>query len=264
MKKLYAILILMFITAFLTACEEEVPHSMQKKAATVQNTQKQQEQDQRQSRGKKIIAWPFITDSQEETELADNFTAQNYILIFDGSGSMDDSECSDGRRKIDVAKEAVTEWSKTVPEDANLGLVAFHRNEWTHLKLGAGQRQDFTNAIYRLEHGGSTPLSKAFELAYKACTNQGQSQLGYGEYTIVVVTDGIANNTKQLSEHVNFILEKTPINIYSIGFCIGSNHSLNQPGRTVYKSANNPAELQQGLQEVLAESESFDESEFSN
>lgn len=256
MKKLYAIFILMLITAFLSGCEEEIPHSVQEKAATVQNTQKQRE--------KRIIVWPFITDSQEETELADNFTAPNYILIFDGSGSMDDSECSDERRKIDVAKEAVTEWSKTVPENANLGLVAFHRNEWTHLKLAAGQRQDFTNAIYKLEHGGSTPLSKAFEFAYKACTSQGQSQLGYGEYTIVVVTDGIANNPELLSEHVNFILEKTPINIYSIGFCIGSNHSLNQPGRTVYKAANNPAELQQGLQEVLAESESFDESEFSN
>jgi hypothetical protein len=59
-------------------------------------------------------------------------------------------------------------------------------------------------------------------------------------------------------------LKTTPINIYSIGFCIGENHALNQPGRTFYKAADNPAALRKGLEEVLAESETFDETEFSN
>jgi hypothetical protein len=99
--------------------------------------------------------------------------------------------------------------------------------------------------------------------AYKAFTDQGRRQLGYGEYTIVVVTDGIANSIPQLQQVVDKIIATTPINIYSIGFCIGKEHSLNQPGRTLYKSADNPEQLDKGLREVLAESESFDEVEFS-
>jgi hypothetical protein len=99
--------------------------------------------------------------------------------------------------------------------------------------------------------------------AYKAFTDQGRRQLGYGEYTIVVVTDGIANSIPRLQKVVDKLIADTPINIYSIGFCIGQEHSLNQPGRTLYKSADNPEQLQKGLQEVLAESESFDEDAFS-
>lgn len=270
MKRLHVIFVLMLMMAFLPACGEDappaapkkVPPPAQKKVVTTQDTEKRQEQEQ--SHVKMDMVWPFGADSQEEALLADNFTAKNYILIFDGSGSMDDSKCSGGRRKIEVAKEAVVEWSNTVPGDANLGLIAFHQNGWSHLELIAGQRQDFISAVQGMEAGGGTPLSRAFEFAYEAFTKQGKRQLGYGEYSIVVVTDGIANNEKLLSKYVNFILDKTPISIYSIGFCIGSNHSLNQPGHTVYKAADNPAELRQGLKEVLAESESFDESEFSN
>ena len=100
--------------------------------------------------------------------------------------------------------------------------------------------------------------------AYKVFTEQGRRQLGYGEYTIVVVTDGYANSISRLKGVVDKILSKSPITIYSIGFCIGEEHSLNQPGRTIYKSADNPEQLQKGLQDVLAESETFDEDAFSN
>ena len=94
--------------------------------------------------------------------------------------------------------------------------------------------------------------------------SQARKQLGYGEYTIVVVTDGIANDTRLLANRVRRILDVSPINIYTIGFCIGTDHSLNQAGRTTYKAANNPQELRQGLQEVLAEAEHFDITDFSD
>ena len=93
-------------------------------------------------------------------------------------------------------------------------------------------------------------------------TRQGRRQLGYGEYTIVVVTDGIANDENRLRTAVDVILANSPITVYSIGFCIGARHSLNQPGNTVYKSADNPEQLAEGLKDVLAESEFFDAAEF--
>jgi hypothetical protein len=206
--------------------------------------------------------WPFVSEDASIGALAENLTARNFLLIFDGSGSMQESKCSGTSRKIDVAKTAVTAWSRSVPADANLGLYAFCGQGILTLPLAAGNRDKFMQTIKGIEPGGNTPLAEAVLSAYDSFTEQGRRQLGYGEYTIVVVTDGIANSPSQLQDAVDMILAKTPINIYSIGFCIDSRHSLNQPGRTLYKSADNPEQLQKGLQEVLAESESFDEREF--
>lgn len=207
--------------------------------------------------------WPFVSQDQPTGGLAENLTARNFLLIFDGSGSMRESQCSGGKRKIDVAKKAVTAWSKSVPADANLGLYVFHEQGTLTLPLATGNRDTFMQTVNRIEPGGNTPLANAMRYAYKALTAQARRQLGYGEYTIVVVTDGIANSINLLQSAVDMVLSKSPVTIYSIGFCIGERHSLNQPGRTLYKSADNPEQLRQGLQEVLAESESFDDQEFS-
>ncbi|MBF0468903.1 MAG: VWA domain-containing protein [Desulfamplus sp.] len=200
---------------------------------------------------------------KEDASIANNLIARNFLLIFDGSGSMAELECGAGRRKIEVAKEAVTEWAKTVPDDANLGLVAFYHKMWAELDLGPAvdQRDLFSQQIEKLWASASTPLAEALEKAYEKLTLAGRKQLGYGEYTIVVVTDGIADDPEFLHEYINRILAESPVNIYTIGFCIGESHSLNQPGRTTYRSADNPDELKKGLSQILAESESFDETQ---
>jgi Mg-chelatase subunit ChlD len=207
--------------------------------------------------------WPFIDEEDLDGPLAEDLMARNYLLIFDGSGSMSETDCAVSSRKIDIAKQAIVAWSKSVPSNANLGLYAFHNNGVLTLPLTPGNRNEFMQTVDHIIAGGRTPLTGAMQHAYKALTDQGRRQLGYGEYTIVVVTDGIANSADDLRRAADLILAKTPITIYAIGFCIGTNHSLNQPGRTIYKSADNPVQLEKGLQEVLAELESFDELEFS-
>ena len=77
-----------------------------------------------------------------------------------------------------------------------------------------------------------------------------------------VITDGQASNKIRLNELVQFVLNNSPIQIYTIGFGIGTDHTLNQPGLTQYKPAENLDELQKGLKDVLAEAETFDETEF--
>lgn len=208
--------------------------------------------------------WPFAKGEQQSADLADNLLTKNYFLVFDGSGSMRDSGCSGSKQKIEVAKEVVAQWAEGIGPDANLGLIAFHNNGITSLPLTKGGRENFIHTINKIPAGGGTPLAEAAAYAYEACTNQAKRQLGYGEYTIVIVTDGIADDATKLKKGIENILTQSPVNIYSIGFCIGANHSLNQPGRTIYKAANNPEQLRQGLQEVLAESETFDDSDFSN
>ncbi len=214
------------------------------------------------SASKSPDAWPFLKDGDSNLELADNLLAKNYFLVFDGSGSMSESGCSGGRPKIDVAKDTVVQWAASVPPDANLGLYAFHNDTSSTLPMGNGPRDEFERTVRSINAGGGTPLSDAILYAYKELTAQARKQLGYGEYTIVVVTDGIANDEQKLQRTVDAVLARTPLTIYSIGFCIGERHSLNQPGRTVYKAADNPEQLAKGLENVLAESESFDPAEF--
>ncbi|MEJ2156050.1 MAG: VWA domain-containing protein [Desulfobacteraceae bacterium] len=252
--------LILFLT-LVTGCGEDPP-TAQKQGTQPAAAPPDAESVQNQAADPSTV-WPFVADDTSSPSLADSLTARNFLLIFDGSGSMQKNDCAGNSSKINIAKEAVVAWSKSVPADANLGLYAFHSNEVTALPLSSGNRVAFMDNVMHIAAGGRTPLSQAMLQSYKALTAQGRRQLGYGEYTIVVVTDGIADSPDQLRKVVSMILEQSPINIYSIGFCIGSQHSLNQPGRTLYKSANNPDELNKGLQEVLAESEIFDESAFS-
>jgi len=261
--KLRPLLIVLFIGVVLyVACGEDpkpakkiTPPKPPSQPAAVQPRQPSQ---------KMSAAWPFLSEEQALQTLAGDLTARNFVLIFDGSGSMGESDCAGDSRKLEIAKQAVVAWSKSVPGDANLGFYSFNANGTTTLPLTPGNRQVFIDTVMGIRAGGGTPLSRAMSYAFKTLTSQGKRQLGYGEYTIVVVTDGIAHSEIRLKNTVNKILGSSPVTIFSIGFCIGDNHSLNQPGRTIYRSADNPEQLKSGLQEVLAELEFFDEQEFTN
>lgn len=205
------------------------------------------------------VPWPFLQVSEDIDALSAKLTQKNFVLIFDGSGSMKEKDCSGNRAKIEVAKQAVIEWSRSVPDDANIGLIVFDHNAFSvRLPLGRNNRDQFINEIQQVVADYKTPLTRSLDSAYKMLTKQGRKQLGYGEYIVVIVTDGAANNEQALRRSVDRVLSRSPIMIHTIGFCIRSTHTLNSQGRTVYKSANNPDELQKGLQEVLAESESYD------
>lgn len=208
-------------------------------------------------------SWPPARKGDESLPLASSLTRKNYVLILDGSGSMSKSQCSGNLSKNKVAQQAVIEWASLIPDDANLGLVVFDHSGFSiRLPLGLNNREQFREEVGKVVPDYKTPLARALDTAYSMLTEQGRKQLGYGEYTVVVVTDGAADDIQALERSVNMVLTNSPVMIYTIGFCIANDHSLNRQGRTVYRAANNPAELRQGLQDVLAESESFDISGF--
>ena len=206
-----------------------------------------------------LPAWPPAGKSDAGTVLADSLTMKNFVLILDGSGSMAKQGCSGERSKHEVAREAVIDWADSVPENANLGLIVFDRNGFsTRLPLGLANRPQFRDEVLKVVPDYKTPLTLALDTAYDMLTEQGRKQLGSGDYTVVIVTDGAADDINSLGNSVNTVLANSPVMIHTIGFCISADHSLNRTGRTTYVAANNPAELRKGLQEVLAESETFD------
>jgi Ca-activated chloride channel family protein len=208
-------------------------------------------------------SWPPPAADGSESPVAEDVLAKNYYIILDSSGSMAESKCAGGKSKSEAAKRALALFSKAVPPDANLGLAVFDADGIAErLPLGKANRDDFASMVKATAPGDGTPLHDAVALGYRKLTEGARRQLGYGEYHIVIVTDGEANKGQDPTPVVNDILINSPILIHTIGFCIGTNHSLNQQGRTIYRAADNPEQLMKGLEEVLAESPGFDLTDF--
>jgi len=199
--------------------------------------------------------WP---ENHEENTLNKNLLAANYYIILDASGSMDGNQCAEGTTKMAIAKTAITQFAEQIPVDANLALYSFdEKGSRERISLATENRDPFFKQIKTIKPGGGTPLATAISYGYQQLTKQAAKQLGYGEYHLVVVTDGIASNGEEPNQILNTVLQQSPVVIHSIGFCLDESHSLNQPGLTTYTAASNADELQRGLQAVLAESTDF-------
>lgn len=205
-------------------------------------------------------SWPSGANDQP---LAADLSANNFYLILDGSGSMAGTDCAQGKSKMSVAKRAVSRFVEQIPAAANLGLFVFDESGISErVALSGNSRPEIIRHIKRIDPGGETPLRTAITQGYAALTKQAASQLGYGEYHLVVVTDGIASDNEDPAQIVQALLEQSPVMLHTVGFCIDEQHSLNQPGLVSYTTANSPEELLQGLQGVLAEAQDFNPDKF--
>ena len=201
-------------------------------------------------------SWPPAGD--EKVAVSPDLFAKNYYIVLDGSGSMAERSCAGSKSKMETAKAALAVFAQSLPANANLGLQVFDdRGVKERLPLGTENRDQFIRVVNQARASGGTPLRDSVAQAYAKLLEQGQKQLGYGEYHLVIVTDGEANAGQEPTAVVDRLLRDSPVVLYTIGFCIGTNHSLNQPGRTVYKAADNADDLRQGLSEVLAEAPQF-------
>ena len=202
--------------------------------------------------------WPPETKEGEKTEVAKDLLAKNYYIILDSSGSMGERECGEGSTKSEVSKKAFAEFLRSFPRKRTWGLLIFDKD-------GVRERVPLATIIgikcsprpTWCSPANGTPLFDAVAAGLSAMEKQAIVQLGYGEYHLIIVTDGMANPGQEPDAVVNHILNNTPIVIHTIGFCIKANHPLNQPGRTSYRTAKDPQELIKGLKAVVAESEKF-------
>jgi Mg-chelatase subunit ChlD len=208
--------------------------------------------------------WPPLPEGEAPRIDMSRALADNYYLVLDGSGSMLEVECSGRREKIYVAVDAIKHFIKQIPDEANIGLAVFDDDGLTErVPLGTGNRRQLARALDTVHAAGDTPLRSSIALAYGKIEGKAATQLGYGEYHLVVVTDGQPDpESEDPRDVVDQILAESPVVVHTVGFCLGEDHALNQPGRTYYAAADSPAELQKGLNAVLAEAPSFDTSSF--
>jgi hypothetical protein len=208
------------------------------------------------------------TSDVATSDLGQISLARNFYFIFDGSGSMRDplsSDCGGDQtfaRKLEGAKWAVAEFLKKVPEDVTLGLYVFDENHRSRsarevVPLGTNNMAAFLQAINAIEAGGGTPLAEAIRFGAEVLARQREQQLGYGEFRLIVVTDGLADDIPQAAE---FATEKA-IPIYAIGLCIKEDHPLRQYAVS-YRAADNFEDLAKALEATVAETEFYDAKTF--
>lgn len=246
---------LIIITSFVVAFYLVTPfilnsnHSVDNNSPTTSNVKKGYNTNSK---------WPYIGTKQSNSIDQKDLMNKNYYVILDGSGSMEDTSCLGNEQKMKIAKNAMKAFALSIPGNANVGLFVFDKyGEREIISLQELNIGTFNAAVDNIRASGGTPLKTAISTGYQRLTDQAKSQLGYGEYHLVVVTDGQASSGEAPNEIVNTVLWESPIVLHTIGFCIDGNHALNQQGRTIYRSAGNYDELKTGLQSVLAESENF-------
>ncbi len=189
---------------------------------------------------------------------------RNFYFVFDGSGSMNDPPRNgDGDKrftsKIEGAKWAVREFMNKVPKDVNLGLYVFDQaGRREVLPLGANNRSQFLDDIANIQAGGATPLGAAIGQGSIALEKQYQKQLGYGDFRLIVITDGDAtdNLDSGVREAARF-----RIPIYTIGFDMDSTHALRKHSIS-YRAATSAQEVEQALESAAGELDIFDPSNF--
>lgn len=205
---------------------------------------------------------PFGAPSGDYTAQPDRKLARNFYVIFDGSGSMRDRRCAGNyRRKLAAAQWAFTEFLPSVEAEANLGVLSFDKKGLREVvPLGPDNRDSIKNAVDGVVAGGGTPLGPSIRLAVQSLQEQREIQLGYGEYHLVVVTDGKADSRVQLRKAMERANDAGVL-VHTIGFCVSADNELRSASYS-YRSASDPEELRAAVLSVLAESEDFQPMEF--
>jgi len=186
---------------------------------------------------------------------------RNFYLIIDDSDSMADKKFAGSfPSRIEAAKWALEEFvTKAVPADVNLGLYAL--NSGKELVPLGKTREALISRLRKIRNNNGTPLNEAIRDSTNALLKQRSKQLGYGEFYIVVATDGEA--TDELASDASRGVEyarKNSIPIITIGFGI-QNHPLKNQSLS-YREATSPQELLQALKETQGESQYFDNTIF--
>ena len=185
----------------------------------------------------------------------DDIHKDNIVVILDASGSMQDKFSGDRTKsKMEAAKAALQEVLSKVPDDTHIGLLVFSganiRNEWVY-PLGPKDTQKLIAAIHLPQPSGNTPLGKYIRIGANRLLEQREKQYNYGNYQLLVVTDGEASDADKVKHYTPEILNRQ-IRIDVIGVDMETDHMLAKVVDS-YRKADNPGELVAAVSEILAE-----------
>lgn len=177
---------------------------------------------------------------------------QTVVIVFDDSGSMDETMRSTGVRRIDAAKRALSNVLEQLPADTQVGVLALNSrvagSPWV-VPLGTIDPSWRAN-VASLEAVGGTPLGEYLKAAADALLEARARQI-YGEYRLLVVTDGEANDSDLVDTYLPQVLARG-LTIDAIGVDMESDHSLATKVNS-YRRADDDSSLQEAISQVFAE-----------
>ena len=185
----------------------------------------------------------------------DDIHKDNIVVILDASGSMQDKFSGDRTKsKMEAAKAALQEVLANIPDGTQIGLLVFSganiHNEWVY-PLGPKDTEKLIAAIRLPQPSGDTPLGKYIRIGANRLLEQREKQYNYGNYRLLVVTDGEASDADKVKHYTPEILNRQ-IRIDVIGVDMKTDHMLANIVDS-YRKADNPGELVAAVSQILAE-----------
>ncbi len=192
--------------------------------------------------------------------LSDNLAAPDALhvaVVLDDSGSMMEPMPGSGESKMTVAKTALREVFAALPPGARVGVYLLNgygaglNGGSELLPIAPHAAQEVNDKLEFVFPGGGTPLGERIAQAAEALRVE-RAARKYGDYRLLIVTDGEATDPDRMSAAVPAALG-AGLTVDVIGVAMRGNHALaTQVDR--YRRADDPAALREALREVLAES----------
>lgn len=193
-------------------------------------------------------------DSSNRTQMVDSranlseMMAKNVYLILDASSTTTQSSCFSYGSKQQVMEAAVYDFIDEIPGNTNLGVIRFDANGPNEITSLEPVNVTFLKQLLsETNAGGKNPVAITVSYAYKGLQKQAIKQQGYGEYHIVLLTDGGSDNANELLAATRTITESSPVVIHAYDFCPRSDNVLSSKADIDYKSLLNDESLRNAI-----------------
>lgn len=187
----------------------------------------------------------------------DGSQAEHVLILLDASGSMTaQMEGPDPARMItrmEAAKQAISKVVDGLKGEVRIGLLVFSSRdgkEWAY-PVGPLDKERFRAGLMAVQADGGTPLGEYIEKAANALLAERQALKGYGDYRLVVVTDGEAEDPERMDAAATGLLSRG-ISLDVVGVQMDEAHALSAKAHS-YREAGDMASLEKAIRALLAE-----------
>lgn len=173
------------------------------------------------------------------------------VVIFDGSGSMDEIMSGSRDRRIDVAKRALKQVLKEVPDSTHVGILAFGRHGGWIYPIGPVRIKEMNAAIDQVQPGGQTPLGEFIAKGANALLDERKQQYNYGRYRLLVLTDGDASDEALMLQVAPTVVRRQiRMDVIGVDMTGGQKHRLASLASS-YQRGDDPKSFREALRKVV-------------
>jgi Ca-activated chloride channel homolog len=203
---------------------------------------------------------PYLPDPTKSENGEQSVAADKAIILLDASSSM--LQQSDGRVKMDIAKDAVKSFAKTIGQSSEVSLLVYgHKGSDSDADKAIScsgveevypmdkySKEQFHEAVDAFESKGWTPLAGAIQKAADMSSSY------EGTTTIYIVSDGAETCDGDPVQASKDLIAKNPNNTVNIiGFDVDGKaddqlKAVAEAGNGEYFKANNTEELKNTIQ----------------